>query len=175
MQDTEQIYSQAVLDMFTVANEYCIFVEKAANYEKAEVYIYLMKVLPLMYLKGALVPEIIVEYPEANERYVSEEQWQDIFNELRNFFSDDDEFFYCDPNVSDPEAEKKSLAESLADIYQDMKDFVLLYSKEMHAARENAVFEIARLFKSHWGQRVLLCQLQLHFLLHPDNEDEEIY
>ncbi len=175
MNNAEPIYSQAVLDMFTVANEYCMFAEKATGYEKSDIYQYLFKVFSLMYLKGALIPEIDVMHPEANERYVTEEQWQAIFNDFRNKFVEDDFFHFCDPKVSNADTELKSLAENLADIYQDMKDFVLLYSKELQAARENAVHEIGRLFKSHWGQRVLMCQLHLHFLLFQENMEEESY
>lgn len=171
---SEPVYSHTALDMFTVANEYSIFIEKAGKYPKADVYNYLLKVFPLLYVKGALMPEVTVEYPEANERYVTEEQWQLVFNELRDLFGEDDKFNYCDPNDELSEPVKQSLAENLADIYQDMKDFVLLYSKEIYAARENAIHEVSRLFKSHWGHRVLRCQTHLHFLLHRrDIEAEE--
>jgi len=176
MNQPEPVYSQAVLDMFTVANEYCIFVEKAGGYGKADIYSYFQKVLPLLYIKGALIPEITVEYPEANERYLTEEQWQHVLHVLRNKFDEDDTFSFSDPNPGDSSNLLLSLAENLADIYQDMKDFVLLYSKEQHAARENAVHEIGRLYKSHWGHRALICLTQLHFLLHrTDIEAEEIY
>ncbi|MBE0660890.1 MAG: DUF5063 domain-containing protein [Bacteroidales bacterium] len=176
MTSSEPVYSQTALDMFTVANEYCIFMEKACKYQKTDVYNYLLKVFPLLYIKGALMPQIEVEFPEANERYVTEEQWQIVFNELRELFGEDDLFNHCDPKDEFFEPVKLSLAENLADIYQDMKDFVLLYSKEMHAARENAIHEVGRLFKSHWGHRVLRCQTHLHFLLHRrDIESEEVY
>lgn len=176
MSDNEPIYSQAVLDMFTVANEYCFFVEKAGSYDKKDILNYFQKVLPLLYLKGALVPEIEVEYPEANERYLTEEQWQHILHVLRDKFGEDEIFTFFDPNSTDSVARTLSFAENLADIYQDMKDFVLLYSKELHAARENAVHEIGRLFRSHWGHRLLVCLTHLHFLMHRmDIEQEESY
>jgi hypothetical protein len=173
MNEQEPIYNQAVLDMFTVANEYCIFIESAEKYPRQDIYQYLLKVLPLLYLKGATLPLVTVEYPEANERYVTEEQWQVVFNNLRNNFGEDDIFFHSNEDSESAESLPCSMAEKLADIYQDMKDFVLLFSKEIHAARENAVHEIARLFKSHWGSRVLNCQLHLHFLLYESFMKEE--
>jgi hypothetical protein len=175
MNNSDPIYSQTVLDMFTVANEYCIFVEKAGSYPSDEIFQYLAKVFSLMYLKGSLIPKLRVEYPEANERFVTEEQWQDVFNELKNKFGEDDIFLSCDPGEADAEPERHSLAENLADVYQDMKDFVLLYSKEMQAARENAVHEIGRLFRSHWGHRVLMSQLHLHHLMFREDMEEESY
>lgn len=176
MSESEPVYSQAVLDMFTVANEYCIFVEKSDGYGKADIYNYFQKVLPLLYIKGALMPAITVEYPDANERYLTEEQWQHLLHVLRNKFDEDDTFSFSDPNSDDGSTLQRSLAENLADIYQDMKDFVLLYSKEQHAARENAAHEIGRLYKSHWGHRAIMSLTQLHFLLHrTDIEAEEIF
>jgi hypothetical protein len=173
MDNSDPVFSQPVLDMFTVANEFCIFVEKAGNYPKPDVLNYLQKIFPLMYLKGALVPEVTVEYPEANERYVTVEQWQNVLNDLTVLFAEDDQFLHCDPKPGDNEPIINSFAENLADIYQDMKDFVLLYSRELHAARENAVHEIGRLFESHWGHRVLICQVHLHYLLHRGEIEEE--
>lgn len=166
MSNQEIIYKPAVLDMFTVANEYCIFVENASAHNPADIYTYLHKVLPLLYLKGATLPDVDVQHPEANERFVTEEQWLAVYGGLKEKFGDSDAFLMCDPGSGDEEPAANSLAENLTDIYQDMKDFVLLFSKEIHAARENAVYEIARLFISHWGYRALKCQLHLHFLLY---------
>ena len=173
MDQNDPIFSKSVLDMFTVANEYCIFLEKAASYEPETIYTYLHRVLPLLYLKGSTVPAVLAKYPEANERYVTEEHWQGIFNQLKTKFAQNDTFYFCDPGSEDEETNSFSLAENLTDIYQDMKDFVLLFSRESHAARENAIQEIARLFKSHWGNRILLCQTQIHFLLY--RQDMENY
>lgn len=166
MNENDPVYRTSVIDMFTVANEYCLFIEKAENYQVSDIIHYLSKVLPLMYLKGSLLTDVQVEYPEANERYVTEEQWQEIFNSLRHKFSDKDTFYHCDPGDSEGDILLLSFAENLADIYQDMKDFVLLYSKEFHAARENAVSEMFSLFGSHWGHRILLVLTHIHFLQH---------
>lgn len=178
MQESELVTNRQVLDFFTVANDFCIFIEEAGKARKPAIFAYLNKVLPLLYLKGALLPDVETEYPEALERFVTEEQWQDNFNALRNMFGEDDLFIYCDPDTRNTEHIKASLAEHLADIYQDMKDFVLLYSKNMQAARENAIIEISGLFRSHWGHRVLFAMTRIHFLLHNDSiesDDLEIF
>jgi len=179
MSHNQPVYSPSVLDMFTVANEYSIFLEKVESYEASDIITYLSKILPLMYLKGSLLSAVEVEFPEANERYVTEEQWQEVFNTLRLKFGDKDIIYHCDPGEYSDEMQTYSLSENLADIYQDMKDFVLLYSKESHAARENAVNEIFLLFCSHWGHRVLISLMHIHYLLHRDSMQalttDEIY
>ncbi len=176
MNETDNIFSRSVLDLFTVLNEFCMFMDKAGNYSKSDILEYSCKILPLMYVKGAMVPMIDVEYPDANERFVTEEQWQDMFNGLRVQFGKDDTFTFCDPDSDTKEHSLCSLSEDLADIYQDARDFVLLYSKNMQAARENAIREIAMLFKSHWGFRITRCLTHIHFLLYRSHiESEEVF
>jgi len=176
MTNTQPIYSQAAIEMFTVANEYCIFIESAHKYQQEEVHRFLNRILPLMYLKGSLLPELEVEYPEANERYLTAEQWENLFNELRFFFANTDVFVSIDPTGDASDIMRQSLAENLADIYQDMKDFVLLFSKESAAAKENALSSVAVLFRSHWGHRVLNSLSYLHYILHHDFIDnDELY
>ena len=83
---TEVAFSKNVIEMITVANNFCSFIEKADDSPKSEIFVYLEKVLPLLFLKGTLLPEVIVDDPESNERFVTEEQWESIFNELKNKF-----------------------------------------------------------------------------------------
>ena len=61
---------------------------------------------------------------------------------------------------------KYSIAEFIADVYQDMKDFLLLYQKNTKAARENAVAECSNLFMTHWGWRIIDVQKAVNFILY---------
>lgn len=162
----DPIASRSVLEMLTVAHEFCLFVEKASEYKQEDILNYMQKISPLLYLKGTLLPEIIPEYPEANERYVTEEQWEGVFNPLREKFAEIDQYWYHDYNdvdVNDPI--KGSLAEKFADIYQDLKDFTLLYQKNSRAAKENAVAELKKYFVTHWGFRLVTAHRYIHYQL----------
>ncbi len=161
------IYYPTVLEMLAVAFDYCSFMEKADGKNRQEIASYLVKVLPLLYVKGELLPEVEPEYPEANERFVTEEEWEGLFNILRNKFERDDIYYAFDPAAYGwGEALKVSLSEHLTDIYQDMKDFVILYQKNSRASKENAVAEIRRLFFSHWGPRAASALPALHYMAH---------
>lgn len=163
------IYSHTVVEMLAVAFDYCSFMEKADTRSVKEISSYLVKVLPLLYVKGELLPEVEPEYPEANERYVTEEEWEGLFNILRIKFERNDIYYTFDPAAYGwGEALKVSLSEHLSDIYQDMKDFVILYQKNSRAAKENAVAEVKRLFTSHWGPRVVSTLTALHYLAHDE-------
>ena len=167
--------SKSALEMVTVANEYCFFLENAEGKTKKIILNFINSILPLIYLKGSLLPVVVVEYPEANEKYVTEEQWEIVFTMLRDKLGTDDEFWIIDPlYINETEPLKASIAENLADIYQDMKDMIFLYQKNTTAARENALAECKQLFASHWGYKIANIQSRLHHLIY-DKEDNNLY
>ncbi len=159
------VYSKNVLEMLMVANDYCTFMAKAETYTKQQMFDYLLKVAPLLYIKGSLLPDITVQNPEAGQKFLHEEEWEALFTALRKVFKKDDEFWFIDnSDFSDNTPIKASLSESFADIYQDMKDFVILYQKSSLDAKENAVFELKQLFDTNWGYRIVNSQKALHYL-----------
>jgi len=165
-----KIKSTIVLEMIRVAHEFNVFSESIAEKDAKDIIGFYQKVLPLMYIKAALLPEIEVSDPTANERYVAEEHWETIYINLKQKFAKADEYWELDENN---DSVKVSLAEKLADIYQDTKDFVVLFQKNQIAAKENAVYEIHRLFKVHWGPRALSALNQLHKILYQVDIDAE--
>ncbi|NOX48236.1 MAG: DUF5063 domain-containing protein, partial [Chlorobi bacterium] len=94
------VYSKNVLEMLMVANDYCTFMAKAETYSKQQLFDYLLKVAPLLYVKGSLLPNITVQNQDALEKFLPEEEWETLFNVLRKVFDKDDEFWFIDN--SDP-------------------------------------------------------------------------
>jgi hypothetical protein len=168
--------SVSVLELLRVAHEYCLFAENTDSRKSHEILDFFRKIGPLLYLKGELLPLLEPEYPESNERFVTEEEWQQLFNVFRVRLMSVDEFWRIDLETGiDYETVKASLSENFADIYQDLKDFLLLYQKNTHNARQNAVAECRRLFESRWGIKILENMRYIHFLMNKDqlsNEEE---
>ena len=163
-----------VIDMFTVANEFCIFTEKANNYNPEEVLQYYAKICPLLYLKGAILPMVEADEDYFGERFVNEDQWENIYNALLTVFPGKDEFFTLSYENTDNIPLKASISEHLADIYQDLKDFVLLYQKNHTYAKQNAVYECRHLFINHWGARIAALLPALHAIAFPAESEDEI-
>mgnify|MGYP000978100820 CR=1 FL=1 len=148
MEEHDPVSTRKVLEMVTVANEYCRFLEKAEEYEIYDLLQFLQKIVPLLYLKSALLPEVEVTDEDAVGHYVTEQQWEDIFNVLRSKFGDMDEFYFIDlQEHSHHDPVKGSLAECFTDTYQDLKDFLILYQNPLRTFRENAVEECRKLFE----------------------------
>ncbi|NQU33530.1 MAG: DUF5063 domain-containing protein [Bacteroidetes bacterium] len=168
--------SKSVIEMATVANEFCYFFETLEKKDKETILDFTQRILPLLYLKGTLLPEVTPNNPEANERFVTEEQWEQIFTQLRDKFGKDDEFWVIDPQyINETEPLKASLSENIADIYQDMKDFLMLLQKNTLAARENAISECSTLLGNHWGYRVGNIFSRIHHLIYFEEELDTPY
>lgn len=149
--------------MLTVANEYCLFLESASKYTTDDISAFLMKITPLLYLKGTLLPVIEVKDEWANEKFVTHENYLEVYNILTEKFKDFNHYMDVD-NVSlnDTEINKNDLSEKVSDVYQDLKDFVLLYQKDGIASKENAVYDCKILFESRWGHKIISIMKVLH-------------
>lgn len=172
----EPAESLPVLEFIRVGYEFVLFIEKIDKESSEEVFDFIHKLAPLIYVKAVLLPDVQPEMEEAGERFVTEEEWENVFNDLRSRFGDKDLFWFIDP-VRDPDYEpvKASLAEHLTDIYQDLKDFILLYQKNNSLSREIAVYEVMRNFRQRWGARLMRSLNYVHGMLYPEQDLETYY
>ena len=169
------VTSRSVLEFLTVANDFCSFLEKSEDFQKSGILTYLQRVLPLIYIKASLLPDIQPEDENAIEHYVTEQEWEELFNQLRAKFGDDDIFHYIDLHEhSHQDPVRASLAETVTDLYQDLKDFVLLYQNPLTPFRENAVAECRRLFGDRFGFRIVRAHTAIHYLLYQSDTDSPL-
>lgn len=160
------LQSKQVLEMITVANDFILFVEKADNYTRDQILIYFQRILPVIYLKASLLPDIKVTDDEAIEHYITEEQWEAVFNEIRAKLGQEDIFYFIDLHEkSQHDAIRASIAEGITDIYQDLKDFLLLIQKPQLAFQQNAVRECRHLFETRYGYKIVNIHAAIHYLL----------
>lgn len=168
--------SKPIIEMLTVANEFCHFIGESEKREKRLVLEFVNRIAPLLYLKGSLLPELEVEDPDSNEKFFTAENWENIFTMLRDKFGKDDEYWIIDPQyINETEPLKASLAENIADIYQDMKDFIMLFQKNTYGARQNAVNDCKLLFATHWGYRITNIMTKVHHMLNEDQLESPQY
>ena len=63
-----------------------------------------------------------------------------------------------------------SLAENMADIYQDMKDFLLLYQTGTNEVMNDAVWACRMNFENFWGQKLVNSMRAIHKFLYSGEE-----
>lgn len=170
---TSMIYSKGSLEFVTVAQETCLFLENSDQLEKSFFIDKTLKLLSLLYLKASLLDIPESESDESSIKSVTELDWQLICNKIANVLADDDMYLdYFDSEMKEThEPVEKSLAENLADIYQDLKDFTLAYRLEIPDLMHNALIDCINSFKTYWGYRVVDTIRILHWVYYRENDE----
>ena len=169
------VYSGAVIEFVAVAREVCSFLEQAEGFAKPVFMDKTRKILPLLYYKAVMLPSTEAFFEDGPERFVTEQEWQIIHDTILNKLGKHNDY----PEVIDPvirDTEDKvggSIAENLADIYQDLKDFVMVYRMGTVELMNDALWECMQHFDQEWGQKLLNSLRALHNLLHGEEDLEE--
>ncbi len=170
MEVHDLVYSKNVVEFATVANEYCNTIEHVSKFTAEENIQKLQKLLPLLYLKAAVLPKSEQVLEEELEKYVSEldynilhQKWLQLLNEYDNFY----EVF--DPNIQfGQEKVTASISENLMDIYQDVKNFLISYSIGNEEVMNDALCDCTYHFEEFWGQQLVNVLRAVHMLVYND-------
>lgn len=162
------VYSKNVIEFVTVANEFCIFIEKSDKFNLYEYSEKLQKFLPLIYLKSSMLPSIDAYEDVELEKYVTEVHYNKILMTLQSKFSELDSYkdiFDTLMNEND-EFSNLNISEDLTDLYQDLKDFIVMYRMGDIDIMNNAIWECKNNFELYWGHRLLSCLRIIHIKLY---------
>jgi hypothetical protein len=161
-----------VVEFVAVANEFCKYTEHASQLKGEELLKILQRILPLMYLKASLLPQLEPFFEEGNEKFVTETDWIEINNTLKEKFGTADDYLEVfDDKIKETEGPVVSgISENMADIYQDMKDFLLLYQTGTPEVMNDAVWECRMNFESFWGQKLVNSMRAIHKFIYSGEE-----
>jgi len=128
--------------------------------------------LPLMYLKASLLPKLEPFFEDGNEKFVTESDWNDINDILKEKFGTANDYLEVfDERINDSEGPViSSISENMADIYQDMKDFLLLYQTGTGEVMNDAVWECRMNFENFWGQKLVNSMRAIHKFIYSGEE-----
>ncbi|WP_320053683.1 DUF5063 domain-containing protein [uncultured Acetobacteroides sp.] len=173
-QQNALIYSKNVVEVVTLAKEYTAFLERAGEYEQYEFLIHAQKLLPLIYLKGCLLPDVEQLFDEEVEKFVSETDWTYIRNNVAELLGDRDDFYevYTEKLFDTEGGEQLSISETLADIYQDLKDFLELYRFGNEECINDALYELKNSFTEYWGYKSVIALKAIHRAIYFGTETE---
>jgi hypothetical protein len=171
-----EVYSRDVVEFVTVANQFCLFVEQASTQSAEEFVDKAVKILPLLYLKGSMLPKVEREFDDPLERFVSEEDYMAIKDFIEYLLGKSDDYlevFHPDIKYSDSPVRVK-ISEDIADIYQDIREFISLYQIGSTEIMNDALAEVVRNFREYWGQKLVNVLRALHILSVSDEKIESI-
>jgi hypothetical protein len=168
----EPVYSRNVIEFVAIANEFCKYTEHASELKGDELLKILQRILPLMYLKASLLPKLDPFFEDGNEKFVTESDWNNINEILKEKFGTANDYIEVfDEKINNTEGSlAASISEDMADIYQDMKDFLLLYQTGTAEVMNDALWECRMNFENFWGQKLVNSMRAIHKFIYSGEE-----
>jgi hypothetical protein len=168
------VYSSTVIDFVTVAVEFCAFLENNGIVSRKEWIDRMLKLLPLIYIKAALLPQTVEINDESPETFVKEEDYARVSAAVSTIMGEEDvyldvfieEMKYSDRPVS------AFVSEDIADIYQDVRNFVSVYQYGLTDQMNDALFICKQNFENYWGQKLINVLRPLHSLYYNDQDEQ---
>lgn len=155
MEDFQHIgYSKEVIEFVAVAKEFCDFIETVPQIQQKDFLQRLQKFIPLIYLKGSLLPVSDTDESGLTEDVVSEEDYNYLYGEIQRLLGELDEYLEVfDDSMQFSEAPVvHSIAEKVCDIYQDLKNFIASFRCGIPEVIEEALWELNNNFELYWGK-----------------------
>ncbi len=168
----DPIYSRNVVEFTAAAIEFCKYAEHAGEMKGDELLKILQRILPYLYIKASLLPPLEPYFEDGNEKFVTEADWFRIHDELRNKFGTADDYVdLADEKFNEAEGPVvSSISENMADIYQDLKNFLLLYQTGTQEVMNDAVWECKLNFEDFWGQKLVNSLKAIHKFIYSGEE-----
>ena len=175
MEQTSQvIFDKNSIEFVTVAAEYCSFIERSRGADKKLFVDTALKILPLLYLKASLIPECELIGEGDLEVFVTEDDYEYVRLAVAHVMGAQDDYlevFHPDMAYSDTPI-KKTISEDLADIYQDLKDFIGVFQLGMNVTMNDSLCVCKDHFAEFWGQRLVNTMRALHDVKYNTSDDD---
>ncbi len=172
---SQVIFDKNTVEFVTVAAEYCGFVERARSFGRADFVDRALKILPLLYLKASLIPPCEALEEDEPETFVTEEDYELLRMRVADVLGAKDDYlevFLPDMAYSDTPI-KKCISEDLADIYQDLKDFISVFQLGFNSTMNDALVICKEHFAEFWGQRLVNTMRALHDVKYGAKDEDE--
>ena len=125
-----------------------------------------------MYLKASLLPQLSPFFDDSTENFVTESDWLNVHGVLKEKFGTADDYLEVfDEKIKESEGPiPSSISENISDIYQDLKNFLLLYQTGTSELMNDAIWECRNNFENFWGQKLLNCMRAIHKFIYSGEE-----
>ncbi|MDD4754936.1 MAG: DUF5063 domain-containing protein [Prolixibacteraceae bacterium] len=161
------VYSKNTVEFVTVASEFCSLMENVRNFEFKENMHKMQRMLPLLYLKASMLPKTEKILENELEKYISEMDYNVVQQRWLDLLGENDSYYEVfDPDLQfSGEPVTASISESLTDIYQDLKDFIIAYSIGNEEIMNDALYDCEYHFEDFWGQRLVNVLRAVHMIM----------
>lgn len=179
LSSTQMIYHHDVIEFVQVAVQFCGQLEQAQSQQRPSFVDTMLKLLPLLYIKGQLLPKVDSTGSFLPDEQVTEEDYEFIRQSVHDILSSDDEYLDVsyDEMMQTDETKWKSISENLADIYQPVRNFLATYQQGVEDCMFDALWEVEDKFELFWGEALVDALRRLHRIQYAlrDNDDVSDY
>lgn len=165
---SQPIYAPSVIDFITVSAEFCVYLEKNEETEKTDFISKISKLLHLIYVKASVLPDVEEDEESYLQEYVTEEDYNFVQNKVWSILKEDDEYlevFSSEIRYSEAPV-VATISEGIADIYQDLKNFIAIYADNNEECMHAALAKVKENFRTYWGQKLVNVLRPIHEVLY---------
>jgi len=164
----EEFKGANVKEFAEVASDFCQLLEQASKLRTGELLGQLQQIFPLIYQKSAQLPKPKYCYEEEPKRFVTEENYAMVHDAIQQKL----ELYFGITQMSPGtrpnrfEVMSFSIAESITDAYEELKNFIKLYEIGIPQAMNDAVWIYRHNFEQNLGLKFIDCLKSLHQILY---------
>ena len=168
MKKIEYLIAPQTEEFVKLCRKYFTYLEKLPDRKISDFWTAQLQILPEIYAGVLRLPTIEARYSSDIEKFVTENEYNRVFINLVSYIGALDKFADFS-DLSHPGTVKvinASLSEMLTDIYQELKDFVLLYETGTLENMNDAIADCMDTFGQYWGIKLLTATRIIHVNLY---------
>ena len=164
MNKIDSLIAPQTKEFVKLCRRYFEYLDKLPDKKISDFWNMQLHLLPEIYSGVFRLPQIDAHYSSDVEKFVTERDYNRIFVNLVSFIGSLDKFSDF-TDLSHPGTMKvinASLSEILTDIYQELKDFVMLYETGTLENMNDAIADCFDTFGQFWGVKLLTATRIIH-------------
>jgi len=164
MKKIDYLIAPQTKEFVRLCRKYFEYLDKLPDKKISDFWLVQLSLLPEIYSGVSHLPQIEARYSSDVEKFVTEREYNRIFINVVSFIGALDKFSDFS-DLSHPGSMKvvnASLSEMLTDIYQELKDFVLLYETGTLENMNDAIADCFDTFGQYWGVKLLTATRIIH-------------
>ena len=164
MNKIDSLIAPQTKEFVKLCRRYLEYLERLPDKKISDFWVAQLRLLPDIYSGVFHLPQIDARYSSEVEKFVTEREYNKIFSNLIAYVGALDKFSDFG-DLSHPGTVKvieASLSEILTDIYQELKDFVLLYESGTLENMNDAIADCFDTFGQYWGVKLLSAARIIH-------------
>jgi len=168
MNKIDSLIAPQTKEFVRLCRRYLDYLNKLPDRKISDFWAKQLQLLPEIYSGVFNLPQIDARYSSEVEKFVTEREYNKIYSKLVEFVGALDKFADFG-DLSHPGTVKvieASLSEMLTDIYQELKDFVLLYETGTLENMNDAIADCFDTFGRYWGVKLLSATRIIHVNLY---------